>query len=102
MAAAAVQVRSQDGWGRSLCIGEAPMVRDTQGMPSSFQTVFAFSFKRLNIAAELLHVPSIKTKFRVLSLSVCAVEPTSVLPPSLVCILDPLKIHDQGYPGLTL
>lgn len=64
MAAAAVQVRSHDGWGRSLCIVDTPAERDMQGRSSTPHTDFVFSFKRLNIAAELLHVPSIKMKFK--------------------------------------
>ena len=39
------------------------------------------TFRRLNIALELLHVPSMRMKFRVLSPFVCPVEPTWKLPP---------------------
>uniref|UniRef100_A0A2P2KN17 DTW domain-containing family protein n=1 Tax=Rhizophora mucronata TaxID=61149 RepID=A0A2P2KN17_RHIMU len=43
MAAAAVQVRSHDGWGLSLCIVDTPVNRDMQARSSSPQSNFVSS-----------------------------------------------------------
>lgn len=43
--------------------------------------LYRVTLRRLNIAFELLQVPSIRMKFRILSPFVCAVEPTWKLPP---------------------
>jgi len=78
-AADAVQVRSHAGCGRSLCITEALSVdSEIQGISSSPHLAVHLSFNLLYSAAELLQVPSSKTKLKGSSGELCIAEVKSL------------------------